>query len=212
MALTAYRHYRLLFDLVQFTAIHEVGMYDTTTGTGTNLLTGSTASSSGHWSSQTPSLAIDGNASTYFETATSSANRWISFDLGSAQVVRSIKLTCSITNETVKSFYFQGSTDGTNWVTLGFFPTFSPDGSTYSGRVQDLSLYVGGNSTTSAGGAATRVLIYTWSTGALVASVTPLTNGDWEWRLASSSDVLVTHIGPSGYQPISDGPITPYMG
>lgn len=211
MALGAYRYYRLLFDLAQYTAIHEIGMYVTSNGTGTNLLTGSTVSSSGHYASQTPSLAIDGNSSTYFETATSATNRWISFDLGTAQTVRSLKMTCSISGEVVRSFYFQASSDGSTWFDIGYFPTFS-SGSTFSNQVQDLSIYVAGNSTTSAGSAATRVVVSTWSTGALITNITPLTNGDWEWRLASSADVLVVHLGPSGYQPIADGPITPYTG
>lgn len=210
MAIGSYRYYRLLFRDATYTAINEIGLYAANNGTGTNLLTGSTATASGSYSGTSPSNAIDGNTSTYWESLTNTSLQWISFDLGSAQSVKSIKITSTTyPSEVPRNFEFQVSNDGSSWKTVGFF-VFGTAGVTQTNKVQALDLYVGGSSTITGGTASQKVLIYNWSTGALIGSIVPFTGGAYEWRFESSGiDVMVVHIGPSGYRPTSDGPITP---
>ena len=71
---------------------------------------------------------------------------------------------------------------------------------------------LGGISKLDTGNPSLRVLLHNWTTGQLVATITPAANGAWNYRPRSTADLLVTHIGPSGYQPRSDGPITPASG
>ena len=73
-------------------------------------------------------------------------------------------------------------------------------------------LSVFGESVLDTGVAANKVFVYNYATGALIAAVTPnITTGAWRLNLQSTDEVLVTHIGPSGYRPLSDGPITPHV-
>lgn len=210
MAIGSYRYYRLLFTTAKYTTINEIGMYAANNGTGTNLLTGSTATASGSYSGRTPADSIDGNTTTYWESATNTANQWISYDLGTAQSVKSLKITSTTyPNEVPLNFDFQASNDGSTWKTIGYF-VFGTVGVSQTNKVQALDLHIGGSSTITGGTATQKVLIYNWTTGALIGSTVPFTGGAYEWRFeASGFDVLVTHIGPSGYRPTSDGPITP---
>jgi hypothetical protein len=66
---------------------------------------------------------------------------------------------------------------------------------------------VGGNAKLDTGAAAERVRIFGWNYP-VVGETTPLPNGDW---IADVDDIQVgvTTIGPTGYQPITHGPLTP---
>lgn len=210
MAIGSYRYYRLLFTTAKYTTINEIGLYASNDGTGTNLLTGSTATASGSYGGTSPGAAIDGNATTYWESSTFAAMHWLSFDLGTAQSVKSLKITSTTyPNEVPLDFELQVSNDGATWKPIGFF-VFGTLGTTHTDKVQALDLYVGGTSTITGGTATQKVLIYNWTTGALIGSTVPSADGAYEWRFENSGfDVMVTHIGPSGYRPTSDGPITP---
>lgn len=210
MAIGSYRYYRFLFRNATYTTINEIGLYAANDGTGTNLLTGSTATASGSYPGKSPGNAIDGNTATYWESSTNTTNQWISFDLGTAQSVKSFKTTSTTyPNEVPRDFDFQVSNDGSTWKTIGAF-VFGTIGVTQTNKVQALDLYIGGSSTITGGTASQKVFIYNYSTGAFIGSIVPFTGGAYEWRFeASGTDVLVTHIGPSGYRPTSDGPITP---
>lgn len=209
MALSAYRYYRLVFLDTTYTAINEISMHAAADGSGANLLSGATASSNGSFSPSTPSMAIDGNTSTFWESATSTPGNWIAFDLGSAQTVASLKTTSTAyPGEVPRNFYFQVSLDGSSWTTIGFF-AHGTNGVAHTDKLLDMSRHIAGVSTVSGGGASHRVLIYDWTSGTLVASIVPFSSGAFEFRVASTNDLLVTHIGPSGFRPLSDGPITP---
>lgn len=69
---------------------------------------------------------------------------------------------------------------------------------------------INGNSVLSTSAPADSVYVWVYTTGAYVTIKTPDALGDWE---ANGLDIAktygVTSIGPSGYQPISHGPITP---
>lgn len=210
MAIGSYRYYRLLFTTAKYTSINEIGLYAANNGTGTNLLTGSTATASGSYAGTSPGASIDGNTTTYWESSTNAASHWLAFDLGTAQSVKSLKITSTTyPNEVPLNFNFQASNDGSTWKTIGYF-VFGTVGVSQTNKVQALDLYVGGTSTITGGTATQKVLIYNWTTGALIGSTVPFTDGTYEWRFETSGfDVMVTHIGPSGYRPTSDGPITP---
>ena len=209
MAIGSFRYYRLLFATAKYTTINEIGMYESNDGTGTNRLTGSTATSSGSYSGTTPGNSIDGNTSTYWESLSNSAGNWIAYDLGTAYTIKSLKVTSTTyPNEVPVSFEFQVSTNGSTWRTVGFF-VFGVVGTTQTNKVQALDSYVGGVSQLDSGAASTRVLVYNWSTGALMGSATPASDGSYEWRFESAVNVLLVHTGTAGYEPKADGPVTP---
>jgi len=57
------------------------------------------------------------------------------------------------------------------------------------------------------GDAATAVLVRDWATHAHVAHVTPDIDGAWEATVPAGTYDITT-IGPAGYQPACEGPIT----
>lgn len=210
MAIGSYRYYRLVFTELGYVAINSIGLYETNNGTGTNRLTGATATASSSYGSQTPDKAIDASSATYWESGFDGPDEWISFDLGAAYTIKSLKITSTVSagSEVPRNFNLQVSTNGTTWVTVGYY-VFSPPYTSQTNKVQALDLHVSGNSTISGGAASQKVIIANYSTGELLAAIVPSSSGAYEWRFESSADVLVTHIGPSGYRPLSDGPITP---
>ena len=120
------------------------------------------------------------------------------------------KLIITATNyqgEMPSAFIFQGSNDNVNWTNLKTVDrgTFSSPNSYF----ELLSTVVGGNSMLDSGDPSLKVILFNWQTMQYIIHVTPNASGDWLIYLNETSDVLITHIGPAGYQPISDGPITP---
>ena len=74
-----------------------------------------------------------------------------------------------------------------------------------------LDLSVGGTSLLDTGVGSTKVLLHRYSDGVLIGSVAPnAVTGQWQYRLQNNDQLLVTHIGPSGFRPVSDGPVTPF--
>lgn len=223
MALTAYSKYRLLITRTSSTGagspayitVNDFDLWTTADHSGTRLgaTAGATFSSSGQYASQAPELAFDGNESTLWESDNAAAtSRWVRIDLPSAVVVRSFYInSTTYSNEIPRDFKLQGSNDGTTWVDLFDVTDWVTSATVRAGQYFAISLSLSGTSILDTGLGAARVLIHKWSTGEFVASVTPNTStGAWSYRMPEPVDVLVTHIGPSGYRPISDGPITPY--
>ena len=213
MALAAYTRYRIYVTknaggTKGYVAINELGLFEDADHLGPNLCTGSVVTASHQNGTYVAANAIDGNASTVWETDSSATDKWLAVQLPKAKVVRSFYLSQTVWSaETPRDFLIQGSNDGSNWTTLAEFVDFATNG--YTGYT-NLGLSVGGVSKLDTGDASLRVLLHNWTTGQLVATVTPAANGVWNYRPRSAADLLVTHIGPSGYQPRSDGPITPY--
>lgn len=223
MALTAYSKYRLLITRTSSTGagspgyvtVNDFDLWTTTDRSDTRLgaTAGATFSASGQYSSQAPGLAFDGNAATYWESDSAAASsRWVRIDLPSAVVVRSFYInSTSYPNEIPRNFKLQGSNDGTTWVDLFAVTDWVTTTIVRAGQYFAINLTLSGTSTLDTGVGSARVLIHKWDTWEFVASVTPnVSTGAWSYRLSEPFDVLVTHIGPSGYRPISDGPITPY--
>ncbi len=223
MALTAYSKYRLLITRTSsssagtpgYVTVNDFDLWTTADHSGTRLgaTAGATFSSSGQYPSRGPGLAFDGNATTYWESDNATASsRWVRIDLPSAVVVRSFYINSTIyPDEIPRDFKLQGSNDGTTWVDLLAVTDWVTSATVRAGQYFATNLALSGTSVLDTGTGAARVLIHNWSTGEFVASVTPnASTGAWSHRLSEPVDVLVTHIGPSGYRPISDGPITPY--
>lgn len=225
MALTAYSKYRLLITRTssssagapEYVTVNDFDLWTTADHSGTRLgaTAGATFSASGQYVSQAPGLAFDGDAGTYWESDNAAAaSRWVRIDLPSAVVVRSFYVnSTTYTTEIPRDFKLQGSDDGSTWVDLFTVTDWVTTTTVRAGQYFVTNLVLSGTSVLDTGSGATRVLIHKWGTWEFVASVTPdASTGAWSCRMSSSADVLVTHIGPSGYRPISDGPITPYAG
>ncbi len=220
MALDAYSKYRIYVSRTASTpagapsycTINEFRGFTNGDGSGANLFTGGTASASGAYSAQTANLAFDGNAATFWESdASASGASWLRYDLASAAVIRNFYLSSTAyPGEVPRDFLLQGSNDGTSWTTLfqAFDWVATSVAKTESIRI-DLS--VGGTSLLDTGVGSTKVLLHRYSDGVLIGSAAPNTvTGQWQYRLQNNDQLLVTHLGPSGFRPVSDGPVTPY--
>ena len=213
MALAAYTRYRIYVTknaggTKGYVAINELGLFEDADHLGPNLCTGSAVTASHQNGTYVAANAIDGNASTVWETDGSATDKWLAVQLPEAKVVRSFYLSQTAwAGETPRDFLIQGSNDGTNWTTVVEFVDFATGN--YTGYTS-INLSIGGVSKLDTGNPSLRVLVHNWTTGQFVASIIPAADGAWNYRPRSTADLLVTHIGPSGYRPISDGPITPY--
>ena len=213
MALAAYTRYRIYVTKASagskgWTAINEFGLFEDSDHLGPNLCTGAIVTASHQNATYVAANAIDGNPSTAWESDNSATDKWLAVQLPEAKVVRSFYLSQTAwESETPRDFLIQGSNDGTNWTTLAEFVDFATGN--YTGYTS-INLSIGGVSKLDTGNPSLRVLVHNWTTGQLVASITPAADGAWNCHPRSTADLLVTHIGPSGYRPISDGPITPY--
>ena len=221
MALVAYSKYRIYVTRTvstaagspDYCAINEFSGFTNGDGSGSNLFTGGTASASGTYKTQTANLAFDGNAATYWESDNDASGfRWLRYDLASAVVIRNFYLssTTEYTNEVPRDFLLQGSNDGTSWTTL-FQAVDWVATKVAKSESMRLDLSVGGASLLDTGIGSTKVLLHRYSDGVLIGSTSPnAVTGQWQYRLQNNDPLLVTHIGPSGFRPISDGPVTPY--
>ena len=220
MALVAYSKYRIYVTRTSSTAagapgycaIHEFLGFTNGDGSGSNLFTGGTASASDTYYTQTANLAFDGNAATYWESDQAvSSFRWLRYDLAAAVVIRNFYLSSTTyTAEVPRDFMIQGSNDGTTWTTLFQVTDWVTTKVEKTGSMR-VDLMVGGASLLDTGAGATKVFIHRYEDGGFIGTAVPnAVTGEWQHRLQTTDYLLVTHIGPSGFRPISDGPITPF--
>lgn len=216
---TPYKYYRFVFagsfaPTNNYASFAEVKLYDGVEGTGVDLTAGAIATSKGQYGSGTGAAnVVDGNTATYYESESANfaggGTTWLKLELANAAVARSIKVTpSSYTNEYPVIFHIEGSNDNVEWAKL-----FESKALPVSGPVEytrTISTYVGGLSRLEDGRPGNRVLIHNWATGALLGATVPDAVGNWFYSVDYGTEVLVTHIGPSGYEPKSDGPITPF--
>lgn len=220
MALPAYSKYRLYItknsaNSLDFVSVAEFKAFEAIDGSGTNLLTG-TASSSSNYSGAPPSNAFDGNPTTgWASNNTGAAFQWLRNDLVSAVTARNFFIRSSPGGyqQIPRDFIIQGSNDGSAWEDIIRVDGWVPIGTTGTKEGTILvGISVSGESVLDTGAASSKVLVHNYATGALIAAITPnITTGAWRLNLQTTDEVLVTHIGPSGYRPLSDGPITPHM-
>ena len=224
MAIVAYRYYRLVLrknsnpnqDSNIYFSINEFGLYTDVDHSGPNLCTGATATAQDQYANFGPQNAIDGNPTSYWESAILAGGsqggntKWFKVDLGTPMEARSLYLSSTIyVAEVPVDWDLQASNDDATWVTLSEFRNWTAPGVTKSGY-EAFALVVGGFSKLDNGQRSSRVLVYDWRTGELLQSIGPEPSGLWKYRPSTMREVLVTHIGPSGFKPLSDGPITPY--
>ena len=220
MALTAYSKYRLYITRTStspvnkpyFGAVNSFHGFSAGDGSGSNLLTGGTASASSTYSSNNASNAFDANAYSYWEAGNQSdAFQWVRMDLASPVTIRNFYISSQVVTEVPRDFKIQGSDDGTNWtdlVTVVDWVT-AVTAKTGSWRVD---LLLSGTSLLDTGGGASKVFIHKYSDGELVGVATPhASTGAWSVRPQFAGEVLITHIGTSGsgFRPVTDGPVTP---
>lgn len=215
----AYKYYRLLFKGSfatdnKYASFAELRLFEDSLGEGTNLCIGAIATSKGRYSdSGNASNAIDGNEATFYESESTNfsggSTTWFMIELPEAKIVRSyyISPNKSYPAEFPVNFILQGSNDKNIWTSI--FENLSVPGAVAYTRT--IASYVGGISRLTNGQPTQRILITNWSTGAYITSATPDLSGNWFASIPYGTDVLVTHIGPAGYKPESDGPITPYL-
>lgn len=215
----AYKYYRLLFKGSfaadnKYASFAELRLFEDYLGEGTNLCIGAIATSKGQYSdSGKASNAIDGNEATYYESENTDfsggSTTWFMIELPEAKIVRSyyISPNQSFPAEFPVNFILQGSNDKNIWTSI--FENLSVTGTIAYTRT--IASYVGGISRLTNGQPTQRILITNWLTGAYISSATPDLSGNWFASIPYGTDVLVTHIGPAGYKPESDGPITPYL-
>lgn len=220
MALTAYSKYRLYFtrtstssaNLPYYGVVNSFHGFANGDGSGSNLLTGGTASASSTYSSNTANMAFDANGSSYWEAGNQSdAFQWVRMDLASPVTIRNFYISSQVVSEVPRDFKIQGSNDGTNWtdiVTVVDWVTAATE-KTGSWRVD---LLLSGTSLLDTGGGASKVFIHKYSDGELVGVATPnASTGVWSVKPQFAGEVLITHVGPSGsgFRPVTDGPVTP---
>ena len=209
---TAYRYYRLVFSKNsnndnRYYTVNELELYEQAGAAGTNLCIGATASASGNYGSQVASLAIDGNPTTYWESSPDGAPSWLKVDLGAEHVARSMVIkSTAYTTEIPKDFVLQGSNDNSTWIVVGSYA--GVDSFIASGGTLTLHFGVKGTSLLDDGTPSTKVWVHAWDTGALLGSAVPESDGSYRVLSPIAGDVLITHVGPAGYRPVSDGPIT----
>lgn len=210
---TAYQYYRLVFSKSsgndnRYYAVSEWELYEQVGATGTNLCIGATASASGAYGSQVASLSIDGNPTTYWESSLNGAPSWLKVDLGAEHVARSMVIkSTQHPNEIPKDFVLQGSNDNSTWTVIETYT--GADAFITTSGVFTLNLGVKGTSVLDDGTPSTKVWVHAWGTGALLGSAVPEGDGSYRFLTTTPADVLITHVGPAGYRPVSDGPITP---
>ena len=210
---TVYRYYRLVFSKSsandnRYYAINEWGLYEQAGAVGTNLCIGATASASGAYGYQPASLAIDGNPTTFWESSLEGSPSWIKVDLGAEHTVRSMVIkSTAFPTEVPRDFTLQGSNDDSTWVEIDAYAGVS--GFITTSGVFALNFGVKGTSLLDDGTPSTKVWVHAWDTGALLGSATPGSGGGYRFLTPSAGDVLITHVGPAGYRPVSDGPIAP---
>lgn len=210
---TVCRYYRLVFSKNsnndnRYYTVNEWELYEQVGATGTNLCIGATASASGNYGSQVASLAIDGNPITYWESSLDGAPRWLKVDLGAGHVVRSMVIkSTAYPSERPRDFTLQGSNDNSTWTVIETYT--GADEFIATSGVFALNFGVKGTSLLDDGTPSTKVWVHEWGTGALLGSATPKGDGSYRFSAATPADVLITHVGPAGYRPVSDGPVTP---
>lgn len=210
---TAYQYYRLVFSKNssndnRYYSIDEWELYEQAGTTGTNLCIGATASASGNYRSQVASLAIDGYPTTYWESSLDGAPSWLKVDLGAEHIVRSMVIkSTAYAGEIPRDFTLQGSNDNSTWTVIETYE--GADAFIATSGTFTLNFYVKGTSLLDDGTPSSKVWVHTWDTGELLGSAVPEGDGSYLFSTATDADVLITHVGPAGYRPVSDGPVTP---
>jgi hypothetical protein len=210
-AAIAYKHYRIYITTTprnDYATINQLRLFESVSKTATNIattLSGATATSSGNYNAGVGPENILTETG-YWESSNTTSPKWVVVSYETAKSVRAFELIATqYENETPKDFKFQGSNDQTTWIDIE-----AVIGNVSSAYLSAPYLDLSGTSKLESGDKSSRVLVYDWLTGALLKSIVPSFNGIWSCPLRYDDDVFVTHLGTSGYEPKTDGPIKPY--
>lgn len=221
MAGITWRYFRLYITAV--TSGSEVGinlMKLSATSGGSSLLTGGTATASSQYSgSYLPSYAFDATSNYWYSQGSTAPPHWLKYDMGSGNTASPrylyLEPYTTATPTHPYSFELQGSDDDSAWTTLlsatavGYGVTDRWSTGTAPRIELPFGYKVAGNSTHDDTDPTSRVVVFNWTTGRWIDTVTPDGAGDYFSVFTGPNDVGVVHIGDSGYQPQADGPITP---
>ena len=218
MALRAYKYFRLYVTKnsgtsAGYVSVNEFRLYGEADHSGVDLCQGATVTSDSQYTADTnPSKAVDGDAATFWESSSGTSPHWIRVELSEASQVRSFYLSSTAySGEVPTDFSVQGSDDGVEWADVVAIKGWTAESTVKSGY-ERIDLFVGGTSVLDTGGRALKVVVFDWLTYGVLGVVIPNTAGAWSFQLRAPADVMVTHIGPAGFQPVTDGPITPFEG
>lgn len=219
--MAAFRYWRLFISEVNgpangdYCTISEVQLR-TASGSGDVTTSSTPVTASSNYPSQPPTNVVDKNNITQWSTALQNVNAsnpaWLIFDLGSPQTIVEMTIRASgidPVSRLPKKFALQASEDGVNWPVFSQVIADQTGWSMNQVRTFPVSIfYVAGNAKLDTGIKADRVIMVNWNAPYnLINSVVPASNGDWR-MMTDTSPVLITILGPTGYQPISHGPIT----
>lgn len=218
-ALVAYKFYRILKYKNPGTAgatsgyfsLNTFGIFETVESTTDIALAsaGAIATAEGSYnSSTTPDKAIDGNASTYWESTSKAFPTWFQVELPTARVARKFTVShTTYTDEAPGEFAILGSNDGSTWSTVAYVFGWN---STKSTCITDQ--LIRGRSVCADGRPCTRVDIYNWDTKVFVQSMIPAADGSWQYNVTGDGNVnyMIIHHGHAGFKPQVDGPVKAY--
>lgn len=223
MALS-YRYWRLACDSNQSTEFLGIGVEFfkiSVAAGGASIFTGGTASASSVFGGGFEAVNILDDDTTAWASLQGAGNMpaWVQYDRGVGNAAEGCFLEFRGRPPShiysPKLLRLQGSNNGSTWDTL---LSVNILGHTLTDRWVISSTgtlripfghIVSGNSALATTAPVARVLLSEWASGKLIESLVPDAAGNWQSITVGSADVLVTHIGNSGYKPLADGPITP---
>ena len=206
----AYKHFRIWITETPkntYARIDELRLYESVSRDAENIATPllATATSIGNYSGSTgPGNVM--STTGYWESNSTLNPKWIVLSFATARPVRAFDMISKgDPTEYPIAFKLQGSNDNSVWTDL-----YSTTSNTINGALIGMYLDLSGTSKLDNGNKSEKVFVHKWASGDLVEVITPSFDGSWTCPLRYDDDVLVTHIGTSGYEPKSDGPIKPY--
>lgn len=215
-AVQAYKFYRLVKyknpsgSTSGYLALHTFGVFETVESTTDLALAsaGTIATAETTYGSYLPSNAIDGNATTNYESTSKAYPTWFQVELPTARVAR--KFTVAHTqwaDEAPGEFAILGSNDGSTWTTVVYVYGWN---STKTTVIADK--IIRGRSVCADGRPCVRVDLYNWDTKVFIQSLIPTSDGSWSFNVVDIGDTnyMIVHHGQAGFKPQVDGPVKAY--
>lgn len=197
-------------------AISQWRMFDGLDGSGVDVLQGGTASASSvYGGGYEASKAIDADAASRWASKSTPTGTpvWIRCDLPEPRAARSVFISLSASPDNGPAdFILQGSNDGgSTWLDVLTVTDFATVEEITAGKTANLEAYgLSGIAQLADGTPASRVLVYSWETGALERTVFPEVSGNWAVTLAGATAAyLVVITGPTEFRPQAHGPVMP---
>lgn len=152
----------------------------------------------------------------YYYTPESDPDWWIGYRFPSAVTVTSIGVQMRHDIQSTWGHEWQyadveWSDDGIYWYKEGYIaPLIAQQDISYKTVPVLYDLYQIKGTTLQDNGVVSRfVLVHDWGTGNFITKIKPFSDGTWEYKSRNGNAVLVTHVGAAGFEPKSDGAITP---